>query len=179
MKLILLLICVLLICAIYMKYSDNNREMFEGSMFYRNREDNPIYIDNLPITNKPDYLVMLMDMDHRLYFGTCITNSDSVDVGGIYKLCYDENGVILFTPNDTKIILDSEFVSKLGDKKDSMMYIEPDGNIIIRSSGGELIRNTFNYSGRDNYPYMIAYDTIKNILGLYDKNWILVTKLSS
>lgn len=171
MKLLLLLLCVLIICVIYMEYNDNSKELFEGSMFYRNKEDNPIYIDNLPVTNKPSELSILMDVDHRLYYNTCITN-------GIYKLCYDENGMILFTPSKSKIILDGNFVSNLGNRKDgSMIYIEPNGNIVLKVEGGELIKNSFDYIGRDNYPYMIAYDTEKNIVGMYDKNWTLVKEL--
>lgn len=171
MKLLFLLACLLIICVLYTKYSDNNKELFEGSMFYRNRQDNPIYRENLPVKNKPYELSILMDTDHRLYYNTCITN-------GEYKLCYDENGMILFAPFGSKVILDNIFVSGLGNRKEnSMIYIEPNGNIVLKVEGGELIKNSFDYIGRDNYPYVIAYDVDKNILGIYDKNWVLVKKL--
>lgn len=170
MKLIILLICVLVICVMYMKYRENNKEMFEASMFFKNKIYNPIYRENLPITNKPSSLSILMDMDHRLYYNTCITN-------GLYKICYDEHGIILFTPTKSKIIMDSEFVTKLGPNVEkSMMYIEPNGNIIININN-DLVRNTFEYAGIDNYPYMIAYDTVTETLGLYDKTWTKIKNL--
>ena len=44
MKLLLFLLCLLIVCVLYMKYRDNNRELFEGYMFYRYKEENLIYI---------------------------------------------------------------------------------------------------------------------------------------